>query len=307
MTTTFIAVSAVLLVVFALWGKRKRQRRLNTVEVITLPAVVASQLGNQRDIKVYLPPRYREREGERFEVLYINDGQECDALGLHDTLARLSTAGRIRPVIAVAIPTNENRLHEYGTSVAMSELGLGTLAPAYSHFIVHELMPLIDEIFRTKPGAVLLGVSLGGLSAFDIAWNHPEQFSAVGVLSGSFWWRAGDEEEKIDAGRRIVHSLARQAACPPPFRIFLQAGTRDEVTDRDGDGVIDAIQDTQELIAELRATGCPPEQITYVEVLGGRHDFETWARVLPVFLEWAFSPAQGRLTEATSSDYRRPR
>jgi len=304
---TFIAVSAILLVVFALWNKRKHQRRLNTIEVITLPAVGASQLGNQRDIKVYLPPHYRKREGERFEVLYINDGQEAEALELHQTLARLSAADRIRPVIAVAVPTNENRLHEYGTTVAMSEMGLGALAPAYSHFLVHELMPLIDEIFRTKPGAALLGVSLGGLSAFDIAWNHPEHFSAVGALSGSFWWRAGDEEEEIDAGRRIAHSLARRAACPPPFRIFLQAGTRDEVSDRDGNGVIDAIQDTQELIAELRATGCPPEQITYVEVPGGRHDFETWARVLPIFLEWAFSPAQGRPIEATSSDYRPPR
>lgn len=307
MTIILIVVLAVLLTGFALWGKRKRQRLLDTIEVITLPAVAASQLGNRRDIKVYLPPRYREREGERFEVLYINDGQECGALRLHDTLARLSMTGRIKPIIVVAIPTNENRLHEYGTAVAMNRLGLGTLAPAYSHFLVHELMPLIDRSFRTRPGAGLLGVSLGGLSAFDVAWNHPELFSAVGVLSGSFWWRAGDREEGIDAGRRIAHSLARRAACPPPFRIFFQAGTRDEVSDRDGNGIIDAIQDTQELIAELWATGCTPEQITYVEVLGGRHDFETWARVLPVFLEWAFSPAQGRQTEAMSFDYHPPR
>ncbi len=83
--------------------------------------------------------------------------------------------------------------------------------------------------------------------------------------------------------------------------LSFQAGTRDEVSDRDGDGVIDAIQDTLELIAELSAAGCEPEQITYVEVPGGRHDFETWARVLPVFLEWAFSPGQGRQTAARSS------
>lgn len=301
MVWVLAAVLGGLLAAGARWGKRRRQRLLATLEVVTLPDVLATKLGNQRDIRVYLPPRYRERESERYEVLYVNDGQEHEAIGLHETLARLTAAGRIRPIIVVAVPTNDNRLHEYGTAVALNTLGLGLLASAYAHFLMEELIPLIDRTFRTKGRPSLLGVSLGGLSAFDIAWNHPERFAVVGVMSGSFWWRAADEEERIDAGRRIAHSLARNAAQPPPFRLFFQAGTRDEVSDRDGDGVIDAIQDTLELIAELSAAGCEPEQITYVEVPGGRHDFETWARVLPVFLEWAFSPGQGRQTAARSS------
>lgn len=303
MTLIFVAVLVVFLAGFAIWGKRKRQRLVNTIEVVILPGVAASRLGNQRDITVFLPPRYHERRNERFEVLYINDGQEYDALGLRDTLAQLTSAGRIRPIIAVAIPTNENRLHEYGTAVAMNRLGLGLLASSYTFFLIDELMPIIDSTFRTKRGAALLGVSLGGLSAFDIAWNHPELISVVGIMSGSFWWRAGDDEERIDAGQRIAHSLARRAFKPPPFRLFFEAGTRDEISDRDGDGIIDAIQDTQELIDDLRAAGCTADQITYVEVPGGRHDFETWARVLPVFLEWAFSPAPGRHKGAASFDY----
>lgn len=306
MTLYFVVVMVALLAAFALRGKRKRQRLVNSVEVVTLPAIAASRLGNQRDIKVFLPPRYHEKQSERFEVLYINDGQECEALGLRDTLAHLTNAGRIRPIIAVAIPTNENRLHEYGTAIAINQLGLGLLASAYTHFLVAELMPIINDTFRTKSGAGLLGVSLGGLSAFDIAWNHPDLFAVVGIMSGSFWWRARNEEEMIDAGERIAHSLARRATQPPPFRFFFEAGTRDEVSDRDSDGVIDAIQDTIELIEALQAAGCGTDQITYVEVAGGRHDFETWARVLPVFLEWAFSLAPGRQREPTSSGYRQP-
>ena len=134
-----------------------------------------------------------------------------------------------------------------------------------------------------------MGVSLGGLSAFDIAWNHPQRFALVGVMSGSFWWRARDDEERIDAGRRIAHSMVRNADRLPPLRFWFQAGTRDEVNDRDGDGVIDAIQDTRELMAALQARGIAPERMRYVEIKGGRHDYETWARALPDFLEWAFS------------------
>lgn len=304
MVLALTAVLVGLLAGFAYWGKRRRWRFLDTIEVVILPAVAASQLGNTRDVWVYLPPLYRQRPHERYPVLYLNDGQEREALGLRETLARMTAARRIEPIIAVAVPTNENRMHEYGTAVALNRLGLGLMARGYSHFIVEELMPLIDETFRTEPRAAILGASLGGLSAFDIAWHHPERFAAVGVMSGSFWWRAADDEERIEPGRRIAHSMARSASTAPLCRFWFQAGTRDEVCDRDEDGVIDAIQDTLELMAALSAAGCAPDQLAYVEVAGGRHDFETWARVLPDFLAWAFRPGPGRQTTEASSGYR---
>lgn len=285
------SVLAGLLAGFTVWGRRRHQRRLARIEVITLYAVAAFRLGNERDVWVYLPPGYHERPAERYEVLYVNDGQEREALGLRETLARLTAAGRMRPIIVVAIPANDERLHEYGTVAALNDMGLGVLAPAYCHFVIEELMPLVERTFRTRPGAGFLGVSLGGLSAFDIAWQHPDRFAIVGVMSGSFWWRAAEFEHRLEPGRRIPHALARRAAGPPPFRLWLQAGTRDEVCDRDDNGIIDAIQDTRELIAELRAIGCREEQIAYRETLGGRHDFETWRRELPAFLQWAYSPA----------------
>ncbi len=289
MTALHILVLALILVGFALWVRRRRQQSLQVIETVVFENIGSRVLDDRRDITVFLPPNYHQRESERFDVLYLNDGQEWESLGLRETLAKLTTTGRIRPIIVVAVPTGANRMQEYGTAVAMNDHELGTQAAEYSQFIVDELMPEIDDLFRTRPGATILGVSLGGLSAFDIAWNHPERFSTVGVMSGSFWWRARDDEERIDAGRRIAHSMVRNADRLPPLRFWFQAGTRDEVNDRDGDGVIDAIQDTRELMAALQARGIAPERMRYVEIKGGRHDYETWARALPDFLEWAFS------------------
>jgi enterochelin esterase-like enzyme len=209
-------------------------------------------------------------------------------------LARLTTAGRIPPIITVAIPTDDNRLQEYGTAIAPNSRSLGVLAGAYTHFVIAELMPRIEAEFRARGPATFLGVSLGGLSAFDIAWNHPERFGAIGVMSGSLWWHAAEDETRIDAGQRIAHALVRRSLAPPPLRLWFQAGTRDEVCDRDGNGVIDAIQDTLELMDELRAIGIHPDDLAYVEVAGGRHDYETWRRVLPDFLTWVFTPGPGR-------------
>jgi enterochelin esterase-like enzyme len=229
--------------------------------------------------------------GQLYPVLYINDGQDREALRLRETLVRLTQAGRIRPIVAVAIPANEDRLHEYGTAVALNAQGLGTRAAAYSNFVMEEVRPLIEGRFRVRREAFFLGASLGGLSAFDIAWNHPKSFDGVGVFSGSFWWRAATDETRIDPGERIAHAIVRSSEYRPGFRSWFQTGTRDEVSDRDGNGVIDAIQDTRELIDELTRLGYEEgRDVAYVEVPGGRHDWETWAGALPDFLIWAFGP-----------------
>ena len=81
----------------------------------------------------------------------------------------------------------------------------------------------------------------------------------------------------------------RETAAKPPLRLWFQAGTEDEKDDRDGNGVIDAIQDTTELIDELVTRGfVRGRDVVYRETPGGRHHPSTWARELPEFLRWAF-------------------
>jgi enterochelin esterase-like enzyme len=318
-------VGAVALLLLFLWRARRRNRALlATIGVVVLPGVTSEQLGNSRDITVYLPPTYAAQPQQRYPVLYVNDGQDMAALQLRATLAELFSRGKLRPLIAVAIPTNENRLQEYGTAVAPNAQGFGRRAAAYSRFIIEELMPLINSRFRTLNEAgetAFLGASLGGLSAFDVAWSHRSQVGIVGVLSGSFWWRAAetttDDEPTADRplssppstgsgqaplprspaplhpcprpGQRIAHETVRCSTYRPGFRAWFEAGTRDETSDRDNNGVIDAIQDTLELIEVLEQCGYRlGRDLAYVEVEGGRHDYETWASVLPDFLQWAF-------------------
>jgi enterochelin esterase-like enzyme len=192
----------------------------------------------------------------------------------------------------VAVPTNEDRLQEYGTAVAPNAQGLGKKAGLYGRFLTEEVLPLINRRYRTKTNAAdtaVAGASLGGLSAFDIAWNHPDLFGIVGVFSGSFWWRAAEDETNVPPDQLIMPQVVRQGAAQPRLRIWLEAATRDETADRDNNGIIDAIQDTQELIEALTAVGYQEGQdMVYVEVEGGRHNYETWSKILPDFLVWTF-------------------
>jgi len=224
-------------------------------------------------------------------LLLLNDGQEIENLQLRDTLEELSSTNRIKPLIIVAIRTCEDRLQEYGVAGKPDFKKRGSKAALYTEFIKSELLPAITgytgiEKFETTAFA---GFSLGGLSAFDIAWHNPQLFDKVGVFSGSFWWRSKDLAKGYTDRDRIMHSVIRNTGNKPNLKIWLQTGTKDETADRNKNGIIDSIDDTVDLIAELENKGFKrPEDIQYLEMFGGSHDMATWAKAMPKFLGWAF-------------------
>jgi enterochelin esterase-like enzyme len=253
-------------------------------------------MGNRRTVEVFLPYDYYTRS-RAYKVLYANDGQDMAALRMRATLERLYGEGAIEGIIVVAAHTTADRLNEYGTAGIPNSDGLGARADEYTRFLVGDVMAYVNRRYRTLTGAentAIMGWSLGGLSAFDIAWKHPDLFGTVGVFSGSFWWRTDSSSLEARQSSRIAHTRVREGKKREGLRLWFEAGTNDEADDRDGNGVIDAIQDTTELMDELRLKGyVDGEDMAYVEVEGGEHDQATWARVLPDFLGWAF-PAQPR-------------
>ncbi len=252
------------------------------------------QLHNQRALTIFLPPDYDQpANAERYyKVLYVNDGQDMPAVKMADTLAALIAHREIEPIIVVAIHATRDRLQEYGTAGIPNARGLGKKARKYSFFVLDEVLPYINRRYRTLTGPVntaIMGFSLGGLMAFDLAWNHSDVFGAVGVFSGSFWWRTNDQDTHARQESRIIHRRVRDTEAPGCLRMWFEAGTLDEKGDRDNNGVIDAIQDTTELMDELERKGFRRGlDMIYVQAEGGEHNQRTWGFVLPYFLRWTF-------------------
>ena len=224
-------------------------------------------------------------------LLLLNDGQEMENLHLKETLEDLYEHNSLKPLLIVAINAGEERIQEYGVAGIPDFKKRGSKAQLYTDFIKTELLPYITthtgiEHFETT---VFAGFSLGGLSALDIAWNNPELFNKVGVFSGSLWWRSKDLGKGYTNDDRIIHRVIKNTASKPDLKFWLQTGTSDEATDRNKNGIIDAIDDTVDLIHELEQKGYTrPADIQYLEVVGGSHNAETWAKAMPKFLLWAF-------------------
>lgn len=244
---------------------------------------------------VFLPPGHYRREAQ-YPVLLFNDGQDMEAVGMLRCLERELAAGRIRPLIVAAVHAGD-RLQEYGTIGRPDYKKRGRKATAYGRFVTEELIPLLRNRYRCADGREHWGVagfSLGGLSAFDLAWNYPAHFGKVGVFSGSFWWRSKAFKPADPDADRIVHEVVPRGPLREGLRFWLQTGTNDETADRNNNGVIDAIDDTLDLIAELEKLGYRRgHDVTYVEVKGGEHNPQTWGRILPAFLRWGWGGEVG--------------
>ncbi len=246
------------------------------------------------DVDVYLPHDYREHPERRYPLLLFNDGQELPAANLALTLETLYFLNALPPLIVAGVHAGPGRQHEYGTIRQPDYKGRGEKAPRYRDYILNELLPLLRKKWRLSDAPadnVFAGFSLGGLSALDIAWAHPEVFGSAGVFSGSLWWRWSDVDPSNPDADRIMHDVMAKtpAERPQDQRFWFQAGTLDETEDRNNNGIIDAIDDTLQLLEVLRQRGFPEAQLEYYEMDGGTHDAATWGRAMPRFLYWAFS------------------
>ena len=228
----------------------------------------------------------------KINLLLINDGQDLVTMGFDKLLDHLFISDKIQPLLCVGIHCGDDRKNEYGIASAPDFKGRGAKAALYQRFIIQELFPLIQQKFPLGFGGTsFAGFSLGGLSALDIVWNHPDVFSKVGVFSGSLWWRSKDKSEKDynETSDRLMHKQIREGIFHPNLRFFFQCGTMDEGEDRNRNGVIDSIDDTIDLMKELLKKGYTEGKgMTYLQIPGGKHDVATWATAFPYFLQWGW-------------------
>jgi enterochelin esterase-like enzyme len=160
--------------------------------------------GEIRRIFVYTPPGY-DQSTARYPVLYLQHGYGEDEAGWSDQghenfiLDNLIAAHKAAPMIIV----NENGM----TGVhfqppppprpgatpnapppvrAVAQFFMNERYSAVDGVISHDLIPYIDEHFRTIPDRehrALAGLSMGGAQALRIGLKHLDEFAYLGAFS----------------------------------------------------------------------------------------------------------------------------
>jgi enterochelin esterase-like enzyme len=181
---------------------------------VSKPTRIYSQcLGEWRTFRVYLPRGYRQHVQRRYPVAYMQDGQNIFESGgfgswnAQRSIDRCIARGEVEELIVVAVDHGPGRWNDY---VPAED---GGNSERYARFLSLELKPHIDRLYRTRTGAqdtALIGSSLGGVAALNVAWDRFHQFGKVGSLSGSWWLKKFQH--------RMLNSTKR------PLKIYLDSG-----------------------------------------------------------------------------------
>jgi isoamylase len=243
-----------------------------------LPGLRSPELGNSRDIVVYLPPSYEESPERRYPVLYMHDGQNLfDAStsfsgewAVDETMEAASRAGI--EAIVVGIPNaGADRLREY--SPFLDERHGGGAGDAYLDFLLHTLKPRIDADLRTLPDPEhtgLFGSSMGALISLYGFLTRRAAFGFVGAMSPAFWFAGG-------AIFRTVRTVEVN-----PGRIYIDVGTHEGQA---------TVRNARRMRTLLHARGYDAgHNLLYVEDRGGDHSESAWRRRLGRSLEFLLRP-----------------
>lgn len=240
-------------------------------------------------LDIYLPPQFDSNT--KYSLLLVNDGQDLITMQFEQILNELYQKQQIQPIIIVGIHCGVERKLEYGTAYAQDYMQRGSKAGLYTKFIFDECLPWVRKKLNTPVfvDKSMAGFSLGALSALDIVWNYASEFKRVGVFSGSLWWRRKAYDDGYDDEMdRLMHLQVRKGVMHPWLQFYFQCGLLDETADRNENGIIDSIDDTLDIIFELKYKGYSDEHIRYVLIEDGKHDVATWAIAFPDFLKWGW-------------------
>jgi enterochelin esterase-like enzyme len=175
--------------------------------------------GTKRDWWVYVPAQYRAESPASVMVFQDGSGPKDYVPVVFDNLI---AKGDMPVTVGIFIQpgifadNRSNRSFEYDT-----------LSDQYARFLLEEILPEVDKTVRLRRDAAsraISGLSSGGICAFTVAWERPNEFSKVLSWVGSFTNIASGKT--VREGGHNYEALVRKTA-KKPIRVLLQDGAND--------------------------------------------------------------------------------
>lgn len=168
-------------------------------------------LDERRAFWVSLPESYQDAINQRYPVLFVLDagpGSRVDRI-VKNAVHELADFGRFRipEMIVVGIesntgertrdftPTHSLTTPEGGENPNFASSGGGD---AFLAFIEQELIPHIDQHYRTLAHRTLFGHSFGGLFAVHAMQRSPTLFQALILSDPALWWDDHILQERLN-------------------------------------------------------------------------------------------------------------
>lgn len=238
-------------------GAQPPARSITLGDVHTLHSAI---LGEDRELQITLPATY-SRTMIRYPVLFLLDGSSHLLHATATTRFLASARNRIPELIVVAIPNrNRNR-----------DMTPGAGAATFQRVLADEIIPWVEQRYRTAPERVLAGHSLSASFAVHTLLNRPELFDAYIAASAPLW-----RYENLAGDLKDGLSQAAKAGAA----VYLTVGQHENDRLRDG------VRRFRDALAAAPHGTAPAW--SYVDMPGEDHS-STPERTLYAGLEWRYA------------------
>jgi hypothetical protein len=174
------ATSVLVLLSFCINAQNNESITIGKKEII-----YSKVLNESRKIWIYTPntTAYNASPDKRYPVLYLLDGDAhfYSTVGIIQQLSQANGNGVLPEMMVVGIE-NTNRFRDLVPSADVNNKN------PFVDFLSTELMPYIDTNYNTSTYKLLVGHSLGGLTAIDMLAKFPQLFNAYIAIDPSMWF-----------------------------------------------------------------------------------------------------------------------
>jgi enterochelin esterase-like enzyme len=243
------------------WADRRDEVPRGQIEHIPIKSAA---FGDERIVRVYLPPNYRDYR--RYRLLICHDGDDYVLYSsLRAVLDNLIYRLEIPPLV-VALTNPKDRLREYAAD------------PRHAQHIAEELIPALEgkySLINQASGRCLMGASFGGVASLSTAWRYPEHFGSLLLQSGSFAFTDIGDHSRSPAFDPVVKFMNEFRRNPglPAASVFVSCGVYESL-----------IYENRSLVPFLQDQGI---DVKYVEARDG-HNWENWRDRLRDGFTWLF-------------------
>ena len=227
------------------------------------------------------------QKGKRYPVLYINDGQNAFfdeksfmkvSWGFLDYIKKTKLK-----IILVAIHCRgERRMDDYAPWVIPKKLALkesdgqtdhmGGLGDLYIQWIIHTLMPVIDQRYPSNGECGICGSSMGGVIAAYASLAYPKIFTKCAALSTAFWFYP-----------ELFYQLVEQQDLSSIQGFYLDLGE----FEADDEQVNTWYRETNDQMHSLLQKRIHHYRFAFYE--GAYHHESQWRKRVPIFMSFLYS------------------
>jgi len=151
-------------------------------------------LDEDRVLNIFLPQGYTADTAASYPVIYLLDGsldEDIIHVGGAVQFASFEWIKWLPPSIVVGIANvDRKRDFTFPTTITSDKEKFPTTGGSsnFIRYLGDEVVPFVEQHYRTGPDRMLIGQSLGGLLATEVLFKRPGLFNRYMIVSPSLWW-----------------------------------------------------------------------------------------------------------------------